>query len=592
MDLRHQIASTLPYYGIETNLVEDQDSSDIIVFLKKNHKQNQKDYDNIAIDFWQGNAGDTAKYLFDFCKKNIAYKIEPKERQTVKTPGAIIHEGVGDCKHYSSFINGIIDALYRKGYPVTCMYRFVSDDPGTDVHHVFAVIKDGSGREYWADPVVNTFNKRPIFYNTKNVHMPLKQISGTSAIGNCRIGNDGFVYIALPQHRMGAINDARNYKAQYAKDAGPRNNWTVAQYNDQIAKMAAIRQKEGKGVSHDQAWGAQMFMDDDLSKELAALTKKTGGVQMYPGMIQVDVGPGGHIYSHPVASKTPTTPMPTVANTTVVWELLPALHPGGPWYAWVNKYPPKQGVAKVVDKVVEAGRDVVLKVSLAPARNAFLGLLDLNAFNLATRMYDGWGAHREDMMRVWMNNLGGSGSQLISSINNGLKHSSAPTHRVSNTIGVVSVAAMMALAASIIAALSQFMGKDPGANQQISNAVQQGVTALANTPGITATAMQNPDGSMQMNVQGVSPASGLPMNYDTAMTAPPGQSGNNSLPVNVADDVAQGAATTSENIFTDVENKMKDIWAQYKTQITYAAIGIIAIKYGPALLGKKSKKRR
>jgi hypothetical protein len=45
-----------------------------------------------------------------------------------------------------------------------------------------------------------------------------------------------------------------------------------------------------------------------------------------------------------------------------------------------------KNAAKGVEKVANKAKGVALKVGLSTARNAFLALLDVNAFNLATRM--------------------------------------------------------------------------------------------------------------------------------------------------------------------------------------------------------------
>ena len=171
---------SMPYYGREKLLVGEHNTEDIIDAIAMKHDKSAKDYNTDAEMFWRGNAEKTAKYLFNFLKKNVDYDIEPERRQTVKSPGAIIAEGKGDCKHYASFINGVAQALKRKGYDIDSYYMFVADSPGREVHHVFAVVTEpSSGAEYWDDPVLNFFNERPRFFNAKKLNMPVYEISGT-----------------------------------------------------------------------------------------------------------------------------------------------------------------------------------------------------------------------------------------------------------------------------------------------------------------------------------------------------------------------------------------------------------------------------
>jgi hypothetical protein len=95
--------------------------------------------------------------------------------------------GHGDCKHYSGFIAGVIDAVNRKtGAGIDWVYRFASYDifDPTPVH-VFIVVKD-YGREIWIDPVLKKLNQRdpqPTYFIDKKISnsMPLIRIAGTPA---------------------------------------------------------------------------------------------------------------------------------------------------------------------------------------------------------------------------------------------------------------------------------------------------------------------------------------------------------------------------------------------------------------------------
>ena len=167
------ILEKLPAPEGKKRLVERrQDTYDIIRQILKKHKGTAAHYDSISKDFWKGNAYNTARALFDFCKTNIGYVVEPVLKQSTKTPAAILIDKNGDCKHYASFIVGVAESLRRKGYPIQSFYRFASYDrnkrsPG----HVFAVVIDGS-KQYWVDPVLNTFDQRTPEYFYKQDKIP------------------------------------------------------------------------------------------------------------------------------------------------------------------------------------------------------------------------------------------------------------------------------------------------------------------------------------------------------------------------------------------------------------------------------------
>ena len=171
------IINQLPeYQGVRKKIRSRQSIKDIMGDMLHKHKKNAADCDKICKFFWRGNAYDTGKFLFDFCKKNIDYQIEDTYNQTVKTVAGILVEGEGDCKHYSQFIVGICSALYRLGYPIKAKYRFAiyDDTPGADgvkSGHVFAVITD-RGHEIWCDPVLRNFDQRTPSYISHTDKIP------------------------------------------------------------------------------------------------------------------------------------------------------------------------------------------------------------------------------------------------------------------------------------------------------------------------------------------------------------------------------------------------------------------------------------
>lgn len=279
----NEIISPLPVDGKLTVLVDDQNLDDIRSNLLHYHKKHRNQYNKIAKNFWCGSAEKTAKCLFDFCKKNVTYKIEPERDQSIKSPGRILRDSYGDCKHYASFINGVADALHKEGYPIEGTYIFVSDDPTQPIHHVFAGI---NGK--WVDPVLKNFNERPIFYNMEQMTVSpgnvgrLTYLSGTSAIGSAEVGKKR-------QHR-------------------------------------------------------------NIFKEIKEGVKRT-----------------------------------------------------------------ERGLVRDVQAV----KHLALKVAGAPARNAFLALLDVNAFDMAKHLNDTLATNqRGELLHVWKN-IGGKENKLISAIHNG-----------------------------------------------------------------------------------------------------------------------------------------------------------------------------
>jgi hypothetical protein len=187
---KQALLEKLPPFTNTSRLIESRQSvKDIIREVLEAHSIFAADYDLIALDFACQSPIQTARALFNFCKQNIRYKIEPEARQTTKSPGAILALGDtigGDCKHYAGFIGGVLDALNRAGCKISWNYRFASYDMFDPTpQHVFIVVKD-QGQEIWVDPVLDSFNQRlqpyhtPIDRKPKTSIMPLFRLSGVN----------------------------------------------------------------------------------------------------------------------------------------------------------------------------------------------------------------------------------------------------------------------------------------------------------------------------------------------------------------------------------------------------------------------------
>ena len=171
--------------GNSKMLVRDQQVPDIISAMLSAHKLYASEYDKISQDFYSGDGIQTAKKLFEFLKKNVRYKIESDKNQRIMSPSAILSLGKNDCKNYALFIMGVMDSLKRKGlinnkiYYRFASYKLLDEIP----HHVFAVIQDQNGNEYFIDPVLSSFNERKTYYHKidKEPTMPLYSVSGIGA---------------------------------------------------------------------------------------------------------------------------------------------------------------------------------------------------------------------------------------------------------------------------------------------------------------------------------------------------------------------------------------------------------------------------
>lgn len=183
MPTKQQIIDALPSIKNNSELVvEIQGEKDLIREILKSHNEFARDYDRIYRYFLRDTVRDTAKEIYTFLKKNFKYTAEDEGDQTVKTPGRILTPGEKiDCKHYSLFTGGILDAITRNtSDQIFWTYRFASYNWENIAAHVFVVVWDENGSEIWIDPVLDHFDekkyptyqkdKKPVAMNSINGH--------------------------------------------------------------------------------------------------------------------------------------------------------------------------------------------------------------------------------------------------------------------------------------------------------------------------------------------------------------------------------------------------------------------------------------
>jgi len=394
-----QILRQLPVNNREKILAEEQDLRDIMKFINYYHNAHKSDYDAISEEFWLDNAHDTALCIYNFLKKYVPYKPETEADQTIRRPGRLISDALSgvamynDCKHFSSFINGIVDSLNRKGYPISCKYRFVSDEPDADIHHVFAIVNDNAGT-YWVDPVLNSFDERPQFFNMKDVAPGIAGVGRLTYLSGSDVGKPRSI---SKEWGADTVRD-------FAKNRGLRLTHgyeTEARVRGELGKSNFFNRLQ-KGIRHD-----------------------------------------------------------------------------------VNAF--KNAVNQDVNKL----KYLALSVADEPARQAFLALLDINAFNLSTRVIEAIN-RKSGIEHAWQK-LGGNPAKLIQAAKNGqhFKHHGLkgtynsmhlPRRRsgvqVGARIGVISEAALITLASAIVAALGAYLKSTEQEKQSMANKASAGAQQI------------------------------------------------------------------------------------------------------------------
>jgi len=205
-----------PYRAQEYKIRDEQTTGDIISAITKAHQEYRPEYKKVALFFKASTPRKTGQKIFDFLKNNVRYTIEPADKQTVKSPAAILAEGEGDCKHYSGWAGGVLEQL---GIPFAyrfASYRMFDKTP----QHVFVVINPGTNSEIWLDPVLNTYDYKKPYTYAKDKKMALYSVSGIGAT---------------------AAQKAALKQAKAARKAAPKAQKKQARQEVQAARKAAGR---------------------------------------------------------------------------------------------------------------------------------------------------------------------------------------------------------------------------------------------------------------------------------------------------------------------------------------------------------------
>jgi hypothetical protein len=176
-----------PYKGTVTVIKKHQNTDDIIDGILTRNIKYANDYSKISSFFLGSTPRQTCKNIWTFLKQNVNYKIESEDRQTIKSPAAIIATGKttgSDCKNLSLMTAGILQDLNRKGLQkIPFVFRFSSYKLFNNVpEHVFIVAYPGTQKEIWIDAVLNEFDYKKNYTYKIDKKPMLVGIAGIGAV--------------------------------------------------------------------------------------------------------------------------------------------------------------------------------------------------------------------------------------------------------------------------------------------------------------------------------------------------------------------------------------------------------------------------
>lgn len=367
------ILNALPYRNQVVLISRKQTIKDIAKEVLAAHEYYSQDYDRIAQFFNNRDLLKTFKELYFFCKTNVPYNEEKESKQTTKSPAWIIREAIGDCKHYASFIGGVLGSLQRSGRVFNWWFAFASYEQSEKLPgHVF-VVAEWNNERYWIDPVLSSFDNR-----LQPSHLYLIKPKPKN----------------MALYRMGAVNDSLPVAS------------------------TAIENIEG-----------ELSMPNELKRAIELLLQYK------------IVNAQGQMNDARLIALSKTLPDVTVRELAAARL---ALHSAAT-------------IGGLFDDVAFA----VKQVALALPRNAFLGLVAINAFGLATKLKNAvWQKDKpmenefftpfQDTLYKRWHSLGG----LWGNLRDTIKKGSEKRAILGATMGEpVSIATITAAAAAIIAAI-------------------------------------------------------------------------------------------------------------------------------------------
>jgi hypothetical protein len=512
------LIGALPPYRDEWVVIHpNQEVHDIIREVLDAHCEFAPLYDDIALYFDAGTIDEICDKLFTFCKKNLKYREESETEQTTSVPQGLLSRGYCDCKGYASFCCGVLDGIGRlTGKKIDWAYRFASYNPLVTVpHHVFTVVTD-KGEELWIDPTPNSDKMQPVWQTNKKISgMPLiRNIAGLEGVGAGRsVGIASLAvtpYIHAGETQLNFQGPESNILAgmwpnymglsDYRDYSGDRdiNEWNVAaQINNLVAQAGGthtvpgdfvkwvydnsirswnffypngvqpgfdgstwlLKWQHGLGLSGWPTWVVTQDGRVTIDHDVQVDDYRNAGIHILTAWAQdlIDKYDGAPYPLKPAAVKEFTqnyTGNPGNPNANILHEAR-----GSSFF---------QDVGKTINAAINDVKNAVITVVGIIPRNAFLALVGLNVFHIATDLADNINSgHWDEISSIWKK-LGGNADKLRNTIEHGAGQTAIEDETVSvdpatvtgATVGVVQVAAIVAAATPVLMALLQFLNKD------------------------------------------------------------------------------------------------------------------------------------
>lgn len=127
--------------------------------------------------FWRADLYESLYQVWKALRTQLKYRADKPGHERVKSPGALVTSGVGDCKSFSIMVGAI---LRKMGIPY--VYRFTAYAPG-DYTHVYVVAKTPDGPVI-IDAVHTKYDEEVRYMKKKDIAPPQSRVSGMHGASN------------------------------------------------------------------------------------------------------------------------------------------------------------------------------------------------------------------------------------------------------------------------------------------------------------------------------------------------------------------------------------------------------------------------
>jgi hypothetical protein len=326
------------------------------------------------------------KKLFSFACRNVEYKRDEPGHEKVTTPERLLRDGVGDCKKFTTLIGA---ALVNAGYKP--ILKIVSYNNKTWAHIYIIVPVKGERKYIVLDPVnkcqydkeVN--HKKSWIHNLNGENMELSLLGKLDKSSSSTGLQKNQMFQNLRNNPKFMRMCANQYKSfQRLKDAGGLKNIAVTSVaGDLLNQMSEI---SGESPSELMGEYSELMGGEDYSNSLLGLS----GAEEYQFQSLLGYAP----------------------DSLAAEELL--------FGVYAND---DLGRAKKGKKKKRKGKiwGFLKKVGLAPSRIAFLGMVRINLFGLAKKLYLSIKKDKGVRLKKLWKKLGGNYKKLLKAIEGGVK---------------------------------------------------------------------------------------------------------------------------------------------------------------------------